>query len=445
MRVAIAMPEIAHHPFAGDHHVAYQRHVAGEQETVQRVVRFARGKQGRILVQHQQVGARADAERSAARPPAVPPASAARHSVSPTLGAVLRARRCCDGAWSVAGHIPASATPPPARRKCANPNRCRARRPHRDSVQRKQAVAEIGLGGRTQTGHGAGLGDAARSRLRQMGRVHQAPARIDVGVIEQPVAPAARRARRGSPAPRRSARRYGCGSARFARARRCQHFAHGGFRHRAQRMQSDADRAASATLCARSRSSKAQVGLDSRGRNGAGARASGRPSKPPVMYSTGNSVRPMPASRAASINASDIAAGSAYGVPSGCVMQVVEFADLRVARLQHLDVKLRRNRVQIVRADARGERVHRFAPASRNCRRCDPLRSASPAIARWKACECRFGMPGSTKRGLSASVSSRAMSAMRLSAMRTRALRSQPCGVQKCPAWKSVACMLRAG
>ena len=25
-----------------------------------------------------------------------------------------------------------------------------------------------------------------------------------------------------------------------------------------------------------------------------------------------------------------------------------------------------------------------------------PARSAQPAIARWKACECRFGMPGRT-------------------------------------------------
>jgi hypothetical protein len=38
---------------------------------------------------------------------------------------------------------------------------------------------------------------------------------------------------------------------------------------------------------------------------------------PPVMYSTGSKVNPMPASRAASMIASDIAAGSAYGLPSG--------------------------------------------------------------------------------------------------------------------------------
>jgi hypothetical protein len=35
------------------------------------------------------------------------------------------------------------------------------------------------------------------------------------------------------------------------------------------------------------------------------------------MYSTGSSVSRMPVSRAAAISACDIAAGSAYGLPSG--------------------------------------------------------------------------------------------------------------------------------
>ena len=78
------------------------------------------------------------------------------------------------------------------------------------------------------------------------------------------------------------------------------------------------------------------------------------------------------------------------------MMQVVELADLRVAGLEHLDVELRRDRVQVVRADAPGERVHRLRARSRSCRRAFAWRSASPAIARWNACECRFGMPGST-------------------------------------------------
>ena len=37
--------------------------------------------------------------------------------------------------------------------------------------------------------------------------------------------------------------------------------------------------------------------------------------------------------------------------------------------------------------------------SARNCRPRVPARSARPAIARWKACEWRFGMPGTTRPG----------------------------------------------
>ncbi len=46
----------------------------------------------------------------------------------------------------------------------------------------------------------------------------------------------------------------------------------------------------------------------------------------------------------------------------GLVMQIVELADLRVARLEHLDVELRCDRLEIVGPDAAGERVHHLAP-----------------------------------------------------------------------------------
>ena len=74
-----------------------------------------------------------------------------------------------------------------------------------------------------------------------------------------------------------------------------------------------------------------------------------------VMYSTGSRVRPMPASRAASTSASDIARRIGIGRAVGLMMQVVEFADLRVAGLEHFDVELRGDRVQLVRTDAAGE------------------------------------------------------------------------------------------
>src|SRR3546814_3858139 len=54
-------------------------------------------------------------------------------------------------------------------------------------AQREQAVAEIGLGGRADRNGGAAVGDAAGFFRRQVGGVHQRPARIDGGVGQQPL------------------------------------------------------------------------------------------------------------------------------------------------------------------------------------------------------------------------------------------------------------------
>ena len=50
------------------------------------------------------------------------------------------------------------------------------------------------------------------------------------------------------------------------------------------------------------------------------------------------------------------------GAPIRLVVQIVELADLGVAGFEHLDVELRRDRAQFVRADAACERIHHFAP-----------------------------------------------------------------------------------
>ena len=62
-------------------------------------------------------------------------------------------------------------------------------------------------------------------------------------------------------------------------------------------------------------------------------------------------------------------AGSAYGLPGGIVVHVVELGDRRVARLRHLDVGLRGDRLERVGVDAVEERVHRLRATSRTCRR----------------------------------------------------------------------------
>ena len=75
------------------------------------------------------------------------------------------------------------------------------------------------------------------------------------------------------------------------------------------------------------------------------------PSKPPVQYSTGSSVRPMPASRGGFDQRQRHLGGIGVGLAVGLVVQVVELADLRVAGLEHLDVDLRRDRVDVVRIE----------------------------------------------------------------------------------------------
>ena len=71
----------------------------------------------------------------------------------------------------------------------------------------------------------------------------------------------------------------------------------------------------------------------------------------------------------------------------------MKFGDRRVARLQHLDVRLRGDRLERVGIDAIEKCVHRLRARSRSCRLRDPRLPVRPASARWNACECRFGIP----------------------------------------------------
>ena len=103
-----------------------------------------------------------------------------------------------------------------------------------------------------------------------------------------------------------------------------------------------------------------------------------------------------PVSRAASISASDISAGSgtgghrAHGAGSGIHKPSV--AGLRASRRKH-----RRHVAQGFRRGYRGEAVHHFAPCPAAVFGVG-LASASPAIATLERMRCRLGMPGSTHR-----------------------------------------------
>ena len=75
------------------------------------------------------------------------------------------------------------------------------------------------------------------------------------------------------------------------------------------------------------------------------------------------------------------------------VMQVVELADGGEAGLEHLHVGERRDRLDVVRRELAEEAVHHLAPGPEAVIRRAAC-SASPAMPRWNAWQCRFGMPG---------------------------------------------------
>ena len=183
-------------------------------------------------------------------------------------------------------------------------------------AQREQAVAEVGFGGRADRDGRAAARDALHFRIGQVGRVHQRPARVDRARWRAAIRPGARRAaaRQSWTSPTCSAmwmctrhRRRQCGQhlrASLAAAPRAGCAARSRCAARRPRVRAQ-------------RVEQAQVSLDVVAEAALPFAPAARPSKPPVMYSTGSRVRRMPVSRAAAISARDIAAGSAYGRPSG--------------------------------------------------------------------------------------------------------------------------------
>ena len=99
------------------------------------------------------------------------------------------------------------------------------------------------------------------------------------------------------------------------------------------------------------------------------------------------------ARRAAATMRPAISAGLGVGRTVGRVVQVVELGDGGEPRLQHLDIELRRDRLDVI-----GRHLARSDTSSRaRSRRCRPrgrAASARPAMARWKAWLCRLATPG---------------------------------------------------
>ena len=117
---------------------------------------------------------------------------------------------------------------------------------------------------------------------------------------------------------------------------------------------------------------------------------SGRPSKPPVMQRR-QQRQAIPASR--SFDQRQTSPRDRRGVclgDDGCS----EIRKPACAAFAHLDVQLRRDGARCVAGvyGCGGIVSRQVQKLSSVCVR----RSANPAIARWNACECRFGIPGST-------------------------------------------------
>jgi hypothetical protein len=179
--------------------------------------------------------------------------------------------------------------------------------------------------------------------------------------------------RPGSRRPRRSARRCGCGAAcprRPAASARID----AGCAARSEWTATPAAQHCRGEAASRARS--ASTG-DAWWQSGAGRRAP-RAVKPARSYSTGSSVRPMPA-RPRRRPVPSTSWPGRHRAAVGVVVQVVELADLRVAALQQLGVQLRGHRAQLRGRDAQRHAVHAVAPGPEVVSR---LRAARPGRQR---------------------------------------------------------------
>ena len=219
------MDEITHDPCAVDHHVPRKIRSLPANRNVSSALSAVRPASiGRFVI-------RAPADRRVApatddagvghlrsrrrrhRQPGAPPYNASLHSVSPTLlldsdTAILR--------WRVpaAGRTRASAVPRRATPRCCCRSRCRARRRHRDtSFNGKMPSPRLASVVGQSPATAPVAASAARFVVGHVRRVDEAPALVDRRVRRAATRPAARCAAPGSPPPRRSARRHGCGSA----------------------------------------------------------------------------------------------------------------------------------------------------------------------------------------------------------------------------------------
>ena len=131
-----------------------------------------------------------------------------------------------------------------------------------------------------------------------------------------------------------------------------------------------------------------------------------------------------------------ISAEVGIGRAVAVVVQVVELADRGEAGLQHLDIELRGDRLDLRPASCVSAKRYITSRQVQKLSAAGPRVSARPAMPRWKAWLCRLGMPGSatpwrSSRGLRGALRSRP----RRSRRRRRSSRTssaQPSGSSAC-------------
>ena len=146
------------------------------------------------------------------------------------------------------------------------------------------------------------------------------------------------------------------------------------------------------------RSTAARTVVRDRGpRTAAGRRAAARPGRRarrrPAAGGSGS--RPSPRRRSPAGRARR---GSAYGVPSGGVVQVVELADRGDPGLRHLEEREGRDRLDRLRVEGVRDRVHPVAPAPEVVPPGRRATGRAPGSRAGTRGECTFTNPGSTSR-----------------------------------------------
>jgi len=352
--------EVANTPLTAHHHVAHQRRIAGKQEAVDHIGFVARSEQRRTVIENQKIGARTLAQ----------PCDIRGCSQGAALQGPLPERRANAFFRPPCGHVAmtrnqALAIFEPAKlfhRRHGNVRvRADAQRATRidEGGQREQSIAEIGFRRRAQPGDRAAFGQAVGLVRREVCRVDQGPARVDVRVVEQPFDRA--RAAYGE-AVLHFANLFGDMNmdGQFAAHTAGQQGTHGVFRYRAQRMQRDAQ-PQHVVLHRREALEQGYVLADvvAKALLPLGQRTS--------VEATGHVEHRQQGQADAGFfcrldQRQRHRGGLGVVDAPRAVVQIVELTDLRVTRFHHLDIELGGDGLEVVRVDGFGKGVHRLAP-----------------------------------------------------------------------------------